>query len=116
MTFGGTFTLYEEKYDAQGHVTGVSSYTMTMPANPNTDTKVTQSDTTTASWRKVVVGYQSAASSGAAVSTQTNQVYVNNKLEYQPSSGTLRATQYLVNDAVTLSYNSTTKSLDFIFA
>ena len=36
LSFGGTFTLYEEKYDAQGHVTGVDSYNMTMPANPNT--------------------------------------------------------------------------------
>ena len=36
LTWSGTFTLYEEKYDAQGHVTGVASYNMTMPANPNT--------------------------------------------------------------------------------
>ena len=36
LTWGGTFTLYEEKYDAQGHVTGVANYNMTMPANPNT--------------------------------------------------------------------------------
>lgn len=36
LTWNGTFTIYEEKYDAQGHVTGVASYNMTMPANPNT--------------------------------------------------------------------------------
>ena len=36
LTWGGTFTLYEEKYDAQGHITGVANYNMTMPANPNT--------------------------------------------------------------------------------
>ena len=39
LTWGGTFTLYEEKYDSCGHITGVASYNMTMPSNPNTDTK-----------------------------------------------------------------------------
>ena len=32
------------------------------------------------------------------------------------TAGELNATQYKVNEAVTLQYNSTTKSLDFIFA
>ena len=87
-----------------------------MPSDNNTDTLVAQGSTTTSSWRKVVVGYQSSATAGAAVSTQTNSVYVSNLLEFQPSTGILRSTKYLVNDAVTLEYNSTTKSLDFIFA
>lgn len=84
--------------------------------NTNTDTKVTQSDTNTDNWRKVLVGYQSSATSGAAVTTQTEQAYVSNKFEFQSSTGTLKTTKYVVNDAVTLEYNTTTKSLDFIFA
>ena len=32
------------------------------------------------------------------------------------TAGELNATQYKVNEAVTLQYNATTKSLDFIFA
>ena len=46
LTFGGTFTVPTVTYDAQGHVTGKGITTMTMPANPNTDTKVTQAVTT----------------------------------------------------------------------
>lgn len=41
LTFGGTFTIPTVTYDAQGHITGKGTTTMTMPANPNTDTKVT---------------------------------------------------------------------------
>ncbi len=41
LTFGGTFTIPTVTYDAQGHITGKGTTTMTMPSNPNTDTKVT---------------------------------------------------------------------------
>ena len=40
LTFGGTFTIPTVTYDAQGHITAKGTTTMTMPANPNTDTKV----------------------------------------------------------------------------
>ena len=43
LTFGGTFTIPSVTYDANGHVTAKGTTTMTMPANPNTDTKVTSS-------------------------------------------------------------------------
>lgn len=36
LTFGGTFTIPTITYDAQGHITGKGTTTMTMPANPNT--------------------------------------------------------------------------------
>lgn len=42
LTFGGTFTIPSITYDAQGHIKSKSTTTMTMPANPNTDTKVTE--------------------------------------------------------------------------
>lgn len=42
LTFGGTFTIPSITYDAQGHIQSKSATTMTMPANPNTDTKVTE--------------------------------------------------------------------------
>lgn len=41
LTFGGTFAIPTVTYDAQGHITGKGTTTMTMPSNPNTDTKVT---------------------------------------------------------------------------
>ena len=47
LTFGGTFTIPTVTYDAQGHITGKGTTTMTMPSNPNTDTKVTNTLATT---------------------------------------------------------------------
>ena len=41
LTFGGTFNVPGVTYDAQGHITSTGSVTLTLPANPNTDTKVT---------------------------------------------------------------------------
>lgn len=38
LAFGGTFTIPTITYDAQGHITDKGTTTMTMPANPNTDT------------------------------------------------------------------------------
>ncbi len=92
---------------------GGTSIIFTTPVDNND--KVYQSSTTTSNWRKVVVGAQNTASAGAAVTATTSQVYVDAILEYQPSSGTLRTKKYVVDSAVTLEYNSTTKSLDFIF-
>jgi hypothetical protein len=40
LTWDGTFTLYEELYDTEGHITDVSSYNMTMPSNPVTSTAI----------------------------------------------------------------------------
>jgi len=38
LAFGGTFKIPSVTYDAQGHVTSTSAITLTMPANPNTNT------------------------------------------------------------------------------
>ena len=38
LAFGGTFTVPTVTYDAQGHITGKSTTTMTMPATPTTIT------------------------------------------------------------------------------
>ena len=115
LTWGGTFTLYEEKYDAQGHVTGVASYNMTMPANPNTDAKVTQSASTASNWRKILLHYKDDSTSTTAVTTSTNQVYAAVGVSVQPSTGTVRADQYNVKDKVQLEYDATTESLNFVF-
>ena len=38
---GGTFAIPKITYDAQGHITGATTVNITLPANNNTDTKVT---------------------------------------------------------------------------
>lgn len=56
-----------------------------------TDTKVTQSNTTTANWRKVILSAQNDAAAETAVTEDTKQVYETPKVEVQPSTGSLRA-------------------------
>ena len=73
--------------------------------NPNTDTKNTAGSTDTSS-KIFLVGATSQAANPQTYSD--NQVYATN--------GQLDANKVRVAEAVTLEYNSTTKSLDFIFA
>ena len=84
--------------DGYGHVTAVSNKTFTVTdTDTNTDTKVKQSSTTTDSWRKVVLGKQSGTM-GAAVTDQTDQVYVTPNIEVQPSTGTIAVKKLLITD------------------
>ncbi len=74
-------------------------------ANPNSDTKNTAGSTDTSS-KIFLIGATSQAANPQTYSD--NQVYATN--------GQLDANKIRVAEAVTLEYNSTTKSLDFIFA
>jgi hypothetical protein len=62
-----------------------------VPWDANTDTKVKQSNTTTAKWRKVVLSAQEDTNAGTAVTEKTDQVYVTPGIEVQSSTGNLRA-------------------------
>ena len=105
LAFGGTFKVPSVTYNAQGHITGTSTVTLTLPANPNTDTKNTTGSTDTSS-KIFLVGATSQAANPQTYSD--NQVYATN--------GQLDANKVRVAEAVTMQYNSTTQSLDFIFA
>ena len=89
LTFGGTFTVPSVTYDAQGHITAKGTTTMTMPANPNTDSNVKQSTSGYTGFRPIVLGYTSTATVSDLDATVTNQVYVTTKLYTQPSTGKL---------------------------
>lgn len=73
LTFGGTFTVPTVTYDAQGHVTGKGTTTMTMPANPNTDTKNTAGSTDTSS-KIFLIGAKSQAANPQTYSHDTAYV------------------------------------------
>lgn len=104
LSFGGTFTIPTVTYDAQGHVTGKGTTTMTMPANPNTDTKNTAGSTDTSS-KIFLVGATSQAANPQTYSD--NQVYATN--------GQLNGNSMRVAEKVIMQYNSSTESLDFVF-
>ena len=82
-----------------------TSKTLTIPGNPNTDYRVTQSETTTANYRPLVLGYTNISTAGSGMTgSVTNQVYLSNKFYVQPSTGNLYATNFVG----TLSGNATT--------
>ncbi len=78
---------------------GGTSYVFTMPANPNTDTKVTQTYAAESNynyWRPLVIGYSSNATEGFTPSTSTDTTYTFSTLTCQPSSGTIRAKSFKI--------------------
>lgn len=84
-----------------------TSKTLTIPKNPNTDYRVTQSETTTANYRPLVIGYTNVSTAGSGMAgSVTNQVYLSNKFYVQPSTGNLYATTFVG----ALSGNATTAS------
>lgn len=70
LAFGGTFTIPTVTYDAQGHITGKGTTTMTMPANPNTDTKNTAGATDTSN-KIFLIGATSQAANPQTYSHDT---------------------------------------------
>ena len=101
LTWGGTFTLYEEKYDAQGHITGVASYNMTMPSNPNSDTKVKLTSMSTAGSYPLIFG-PTSISSGSDY-----QAYYNTNIIANPAEGIIKSTKGIFNELVATNANVT---------
>lgn len=85
LAFGGTFTIPTVTYDAQGHITGKGTTTMTMPANPNTDTKVTQTATTSNA------SYPLLLAPSGQTSTATTTSYFDSGVTLNPSTNTIVA-------------------------
>lgn len=76
---------------------------------------VYQSNTTTNSWRKVLLQGNLDNSSTATVTNVTQQVFANQYISAHPSTGTLRANIYNIADHVEIQWNSNDQSIDFIF-
>lgn len=88
---------------------GGTSYVFTMPSNPNTDYKQRVTLATTS--KAYITGVTTAPTSSNQYLTAVGDtgVYLTT------TAGQMNATSYRVNEAVVLQYNSTTKSLDFVF-
>lgn len=85
LTFGGTFTIPTITYDAQGHITGKGTTTMTMPANPNVDTKVIQTATTSNA------SYPLLLAPKGQTTTTTTTSYFDSGVTLNPSTNTITA-------------------------
>ena len=102
----GTFSVPYITVDAKGRITAASTKTITLPADNNTDTKVTNTVNTTTKY--YVTGSSSASTNTGTQIFDTN-VYVD------ATAGKFVATTMAVNNKVQMQYNSTSESLDFIF-
>jgi hypothetical protein len=79
-----------------------------------TQTAPTASDYT--NWRPLVIGSSNNSTEGFTPTTVTDSTFVFNTITAQPSSGTVRATRFSVSGGCSLQYDSTEKSLKFVFA
>lgn len=107
--YNTTFNVPYITVDAYGRVTAASTKTVKIPATDNTDTK--QNITLATTLKAYVTGVTTTptATANALTGVADTGVYLTT------TAGEINATQYKVNEAVTFQYNSTTKSLDFIF-
>lgn len=90
-SYGGTFKVPYITVDAAGHVTGISTHTVKIPADTNVDTKVTQNilaTTVADTYPLLVSAYKTTENTTTA--TTTNRVAA---IYVQPSTGTLTATE-----------------------
>ena len=97
--------------DGKGHVTGLSVTSGKIPGNPNTDTKVTQTNTDTSSNAQ----YRLLMSATADDTTRTEGARKSTYAWFNPSTQTLGSQKFNVAGGCTMQYNSTTMSLDFVF-
>lgn len=85
VNFGGSFTIPKITYNNTGHITEVGTTTVTLPTNPNTDTKVTQTVTTNN------VTYPILLAPNGQTDTTTTTTYFDSGVTLNPSTNTITA-------------------------
>ena len=114
----GTFTCIDSvTRDSNGHVTKVNTKTITLPADNNTDTKVTQTVTTANSGYPVLLCATANAtetgtttsrfSAGLTVNTRYSAIYMTNKYDTANTKGVRNSTTgYLNGDIIFRCYDA----------
>jgi hypothetical protein len=82
---GGTFAIPKITYDAQGHITGATTVNITLPGDNNTDTKVTQTVTTSNA------AYPLLLAPNGQTATTTTTSYFDSGVTLNPSTNTIAA-------------------------
>lgn len=82
---GGTFAIPKITYDAQGHITNATTVNITLPADNNTDTKVTQTVTTSNA------AYPLLLAPNGQTATTTTTSYFDSGVTLNPSTNTIAA-------------------------
>jgi len=112
LTFAGAFVIPYVTYDAQGHITGITNKTMTLPANPNTDTVTRLRGTTGGTF---VSGDITLAASGATSISQSGNTItissVDTNTTYSAGTGlSLSGTTFNHSNSITASNTGPTSN------
>lgn len=91
-TRGSTFNIPKITIDEAGHVTGISAITVSLPSSDNTDAKVKQSPYTTATNYEFDILFKKSQNHTEETTGVNYSNVTNNKLTFNPSTGTLSAT------------------------
>lgn len=83
-TRGSTFNIPKLTIDEAGHITEISSITVSLPTSDNTDEKVKQTENSSSSNYKILFTTSSSPTSGNAANT-----YYGTNFTYNPSTKTL---------------------------
>ncbi len=87
--FGGAFPVLDSvSTDSYGRITAVNTKTITMPANPNTDTKATQANTAGSADYRMILSYN------ANDTTETNTLRKSINFKANPATGEFYAKGY----------------------
>lgn len=110
LTAGGTATVNLSANTAYTLTAGGTTVVFKTPADGNTDTKVNVAA------RGTTKSYLMADTTSPTSTAAAHTAVAETGIYMTTTAGELNAKQYKVDEAVVLQYNSTTKSLDFIFA
>ena len=111
VSFGGTITIPSISYDSEGHITSTSTTTLTLPSNPNVDTKVNQTNTTGND------NYRVLFSGTADDTTRAEGARKNTSFKYNPSTTTLSVPKINTTGDISITnIAETDKFLNFSYA
>ena len=85
--------------------------TLTIPSNPNTDSKVAQQNTTTTDYRALLLSYNHGSET-ISTGSATQPVYFNTGIYAQPSTASLYATKFVTNNGTSSQFVKGDGSLD----
>lgn len=92
LSWSSSITLNTIKYDEYGHVSGTGEYRITMPANPNTDSKVEQAAAITANGEYPVILASSTATTATTAGVNKAAAFT-----YNPGTGVLTSGSFKGN-------------------
>lgn len=99
---GGTISIPYVTFDSYGRATSASTKTITLPSDKNTDTKATQTVTTSSntSKRPLLMGDSYSDAAAPSFTTTTGGVYASHNIYIAPSEGHIFANQFNAGNTI----------------